>query len=65
MKKALFALGLLAFAILPGCGGDCKDCGRKEVQMKSYGKGVHTQVMDAPAVDDVEFEFGEEDDYDL
>ena len=66
MKKALFALGLLAFAILPGCGGDgCKDCDRKEVQVRSYGKSVHTQAIEEPILPADEYEFTEDDGYEL
>ena len=59
MKKALFALGLLAFAVLPGCGGAEGDCCRKEVQVKSYGKSVHTQAVDE--ADEPYFEIDEEE----
>ncbi len=38
MKKALFALGLLAFAVLPAWRGGEGDCCRKEVQGKSHEK---------------------------
>lgn len=68
MKKALFALGLLAVGILPGCGGDNSDCCRKEVQVKSYGKGVHTQAIDegripGGATDDELDDIGSEGDW--
>jgi hypothetical protein len=43
MKKALFPIALLMIAMLPGCGGGCKDCSRNTVEVQRYGKTPSNQ----------------------